>query len=99
MLHLLYVLLATARSSLKPQRELALENPMWGAPRIHGELLMLGFEVGKAAVSRHRVLRSERRSWNGLGEAQGAGGTDDLPATIGLGRSLGDFAQGQPRLR
>jgi len=26
MLHLLYVLLATARSSLKPQRELALEN-------------------------------------------------------------------------
>jgi len=26
MLHLLYALLATARSSLKPQRELALEN-------------------------------------------------------------------------
>jgi putative transposase len=154
MLHLLYVLLATARSSLKPQRELALENlalrqqpaivqrktkrpklskvdrafwvalcrlwpdwhnalilvkpqtvigwhrkgfklywtwksrprggrppidaeirtlirrivrenPTWGAPRIHGELLMLGFEVGEATVSRYMPLRRKppSHSW------------------------------------
>jgi transposase InsO family protein len=28
------------------------ENPTWGAPRIHGELLKLGFEVAEATVSR-----------------------------------------------
>jgi hypothetical protein len=26
------------------------ENPLWGAPRIHGELLMLGFEVAQSRV-------------------------------------------------
>jgi hypothetical protein len=25
--------------------EMSLENPLWGAPRIHGELLKLGFQV------------------------------------------------------
>ena len=29
------------------------ENPLWGAPRIHGELRMLGFEVSEAAVSKY----------------------------------------------
>src|ERR1700691_2346156 len=28
------------------------ENPTWGAPRIHGELLMLGFDVSKRTISR-----------------------------------------------
>ena len=28
------------------------ENPYWGAPRIHGELLMLGFEVSESTISR-----------------------------------------------
>jgi hypothetical protein len=28
------------------------ENPTWGAPRIHGELLMLGFDVSERRVSR-----------------------------------------------
>jgi transposase InsO family protein len=28
------------------------ENPMWGAPRIHGELLMLGFDVSERTISR-----------------------------------------------
>jgi len=28
------------------------ENPTWGAPRIHGELLMLGFHVSERSVSR-----------------------------------------------
>jgi putative transposase len=29
------------------------ENPMWGATRIHGELLALGFEISEPTVSRY----------------------------------------------
>ncbi len=97
MLNLIFALLATARSSLKPQCELALENlalrqqvavlywrwksraksgrpkkdteirdlirrmakenPTWGAPRVHGELLKLGTEVSEATVSRYMPRR------------------------------------------
>jgi len=28
------------------------ENPTWGAPRIHGELLMLGFDASERTISR-----------------------------------------------
>jgi putative transposase len=38
-------------------RRMASENPTWGAPRIHGELLMLGFNVGEATVSRYMPRR------------------------------------------
>jgi len=38
-------------------RRMARENPTWGAPRIHGELLKLGFEVAEATVSRTMPLR------------------------------------------
>ncbi len=34
-------------------RRLKAENPRWGAPRIHGELLQLGFEVSEPTVSRY----------------------------------------------
>jgi transposase InsO family protein len=36
------------------------ENPSWGAPRIHGELLQLGFEVSEPTVSRY-LKRLKRR--------------------------------------
>jgi hypothetical protein len=32
-------------------------NPLWGAPRIHGELLKLGIEVSEATVSKYMVKR------------------------------------------
>jgi putative transposase len=32
--------------------QMVAENPTWGAPRIHGELLMLGFQVSEATVTR-----------------------------------------------
>jgi putative transposase len=33
-------------------RKMAAANPLWGAPRIHGELLKLGIEVAERTVSR-----------------------------------------------
>ena len=38
-------------------RRISCENPLWGAPRIHGELLMLGIEVAESAVGRYMVRR------------------------------------------
>ena len=38
---------------------MASENPTWGAPRIHGELLKLGFEISERTVSRY-LSRSHR---------------------------------------
>ena len=32
-------------------RRMSVENPLWGAPRIHGELLKLGFEVPQSSVA------------------------------------------------
>ena len=32
---------------------MATENPTWGAPRIHGELLKLGFEISECTVGRY----------------------------------------------
>src|ERR1700757_3726204 len=31
------------------------ENPIWGAPRIHGELLKLGIDIGESSVSKYMV--------------------------------------------
>ena len=41
------------------------ENPLWGASRIHGELLMLGFEVAQSTVSKYiaRVSKPPSQSW------------------------------------
>jgi transposase InsO family protein len=38
-------------------RRISTENPLWGAPRIHGELLKLGFEVAQATVAKYMVKR------------------------------------------
>jgi hypothetical protein len=36
---------------------MSIENPLWGAPRIHGELLKLGFEVVQSSVAKYMVKR------------------------------------------
>jgi len=38
-------------------RRMSIENPLWGAPRIHGEPLKLGFEVAQSTVARYMVKR------------------------------------------
>src|SRR3974390_418107 len=38
-------------------RRMSIENPLWGAPRIHGELLKLGFELAQSTVAKYMVKR------------------------------------------
>jgi hypothetical protein len=42
-------------------RRMSVENPLWGAPRIHGELLKLGFEVAQSSVAKYMVKRRVSR--------------------------------------
>jgi hypothetical protein len=41
-------------------RRMSFENPLWGAPKIHGELLKLGIEVAQSTVSIYMVPRQDR---------------------------------------
>lgn len=44
---------------------MSLADPLWGAPRIHGELLQLGIDVSQATVARYMVhtRRPPSRTW------------------------------------
>jgi transposase InsO family protein len=44
---------------------MSMANPLWGAPRIHGELLKLGIDVSQATVSKYMVMpdRPPLQSW------------------------------------
>jgi transposase InsO family protein len=46
-------------------RQMSNNNPLWGAPRIHGELLKLGFEVAQSTVAKYMIKRRGPRgqSW------------------------------------
>ena len=40
-------------------RKISLANPLWGAPRIHGELLKLGIQLSQATVAKYMERRRE----------------------------------------
>ena len=46
-------------------REMSLVNPLWGAPRIHGELLKLGIAIGQTSAAKYmaRGRRPPSQSW------------------------------------
>jgi hypothetical protein len=46
-------------------QRMSTENPLWGASRIHGELLMLGFEVAQSTVSKYMARPSKPPSQPG----------------------------------
>jgi len=48
---------AIARETRDLIRRMSLENPTWGAPRIHGELLKLGIDIGESSVTKYMVRR------------------------------------------
>src|SRR3954453_10441578 len=52
----------TGRPQVAPEvrrliREMSLANPLWGAPRIHGELLKLGTDIGQTSVAKYMARR------------------------------------------
>jgi transposase InsO family protein len=46
-------------------RRMSVDNPLWGAPRIHGELLKLGFVVAQSTVARYMAKKPDPsdQSW------------------------------------
>ncbi|HMH59899.1 MAG TPA: helix-turn-helix domain-containing protein [Bradyrhizobium sp.] len=46
-------------------REMSIANPLWGAPRIHGELLKLGIDVGQTTVAKYmaKTRRPPSQGW------------------------------------
>jgi len=56
-------------------RRMSRENPLWGAPRVHGELLMLGIDVSESTVGRYMIRTGRPRSqgWKTFLRNQAAG--------------------------
>ena len=46
-------------------RQMSRDNPLWGAPRIHGELLKLGIDIGETSVGKYMVRhrRPPSQTW------------------------------------
>jgi hypothetical protein len=46
-------------------RNMSLANPLWGAPRIHGELLKLGIDIGQTSVAKYMApgRRGPSQGW------------------------------------
>ena len=42
-------------------RQMSIANPLWGAPRIRGELLKLGIDIGQTSVAKYMVRRIRHR--------------------------------------
>jgi len=42
-----------SKEVIKLIKQIAIDNPMWGVPRIHGELLKLGYDISQATVWRY----------------------------------------------
>ena len=40
-------------------REMSIANPLWGAPRIHGELLKIGIDIGQTSVAKYMARRRD----------------------------------------
>jgi hypothetical protein len=56
---------AIARETRDLIRRMSRENPTWGAPRIHGELLKLGIDIGESSVTKYmlRCRKPPSQTW------------------------------------
>ncbi len=46
-------------------KRISLENPIWGAPRIHSELLLLGYDITESTISKYmsKTLQPPSQNW------------------------------------
>lgn len=62
---------STGRPCVNPElirliRRMSQENPLWGAPRIRSELLLLGYDIAESTVAKYTIRRGRRppsKSW------------------------------------
>jgi putative transposase len=56
---------AISREVIELVRRISLANPRWGAPRVHGELLKLGFQLSEATVAKYmaRPRHPSSQTW------------------------------------
>ena len=75
-------------------RRMAFENPLWGAPRIHGELLKLGFRVAQSTVSKYlgQHSRPTGQTWKTFIENH----KDAIAAKAGYSAQLGPIGMRNP---
>jgi hypothetical protein len=52
---------AVSKSVRELIRKLSRENVLWGAPRIHGELLKLGIDIGETSVGKYMPRHSPEK--------------------------------------
>ena len=79
---------------------MSFENPLWGAPKVHGELLKLGIDVAQSTVSTYMVPRQDRplQTWKtsfAVGVlVRGSKMIQHTLASCRLGRDLGEPDRG-----
>jgi hypothetical protein len=59
-----------------PKRDMSVANPLWGEPRIHGELLKLGIDVGQTTW---------QNTWRGEGRVCSLGNAGPIALTCPYG--------------
>jgi hypothetical protein len=76
-------------------RRMSLENKLWGAPHIHGELLRLGFTVAQSTVAKYMAKPGDGRS----GQSWGTFVRNHLPHVAAMGFVRGPDHHVCPALR
>jgi hypothetical protein len=78
-------------------RDMSIANPLWGAPRIHGELLKLGIDVGQTTVAKYMARRRQPPSqgWKTFLRNHAAPSAQFLPKILQRGSYAPIAAQGR----
>jgi hypothetical protein len=78
-------------------RQMSMNNPVWGAPRIHGELLKLGFEVAQySEISSFDLTPIPLRRGRGRNSRKNPIEDNYMPIWLMLGIYSGRSTDGRP---